>query len=397
MKNIAHILGFLSTLVGVIACTPQSSVEDTGATSHRVEFKLPGSVAATRATTRATVITGNPDNVHPELTPPRNIQDVFSPESYLDPLPLGSTMRLLVWKAERNAQDGKWQRMTNRRPINRTFVVSGDEEQGFYYLRPCEVDKQGRFVKESGAPLMLDNGDWIVYASSPALPVDDNAGLKLTNGQEYMSSDWRYKETYPTYIHLGSTNDDVVQITLNPIIHQNARLILSLYSENQYIHSVDLLNAGIQVNGLQAPSYYPGGWSMNYTDTLQMGWTKKEDKLVLTNKFVSPVTILKKTKDGQRDSVTYLAFNVMADILPTDATSFPVNVLFSGAVNGVPANFSYNLNEKVFRPGYYYHYVGKLDVQDGVVVLEWQFNSWEEDIDFKYKESQYDEYYNTNN
>ena len=151
-------------------------------------------------------------------------------------------------------------------------MVRGDADTHFYYLRPCSVKADGSFDKEVGTPLILRDGDWIIYAASPALPLDDNAGLKLTNGQEYMSSDWRYVETYPTYFHLAPTDEDVVQMTLNPVIHQNARLVLSLYSENEFISSVDLLNAGIQVNGLQPPTYYNDEYSMNYTDTLQTTW-----------------------------------------------------------------------------------------------------------------------------
>ena len=71
------------------------------------------------------------------------------------------------------------------------------------------------------------------------------------------------------------------------------------------------------------------------------------------------------------------------------STSQPLNILFSGVVNGVPANFSYNLNEKVFRPGYYYHYLGKIDIKEGVVVLDWGSNNWEADVDLNYNESQY--------
>ena len=208
-----------------------------------------------------------------------------------------------------------------------------------------------------------------------------------------MSSDWRYTETYPTYFHLEPTDDDVIQMTLNPIIHQNARLILSLYSENEFISSVDLLNAGIHVNGLQRPVYYTAAngaqYSMNYADTLKTLWGKKNEKLVLLNKYIAPVKVRYKAQDGSDSIVTYRAFNVMADILPTEATSQPLNILFSGVVNGVPANFSYNLNEKVFRPGYYYHYLGKIDIKEGVVVLDWGSNNWEADVDLNYNESQY--------
>ena len=128
---------------------------------------------------------------------------------------------------------------------------------------------------------------------------------------------------------------------------------------------------------------------MNYADTLKTLWGKKNEKLVLLNKYIAPVKGRYKAQDGSDSIVTYRAFNVMADILPTEATSQPLNILFSGVVNGVPANFCYNLNEKVFRPGYYYHYLGKIDIKEGVVVLDWGSNNWEADVDLNYNESQY--------
>ena len=40
-------------------------------------------------------------------------------------------------------------------------------------------------------------------------------------------------------------------------------------------------------------------------------------------------------------------------------------------------------------PGYYYHYLGKIDIKEGVVVLDWGSNNWEADVDLNYNESQY--------
>lgn len=386
----------LGSLVLVLsgACTSDNAVSQLGSERHRIEIVLSGNSTTARVASRntRTLVSGNPALVHPELSNPRSVADILNP--YLDNMVIGSTVRLLVWPAVKNSSDSKWQRKEGVLPLNRTFVVSGDVDTHLYYLRPCLVNSDGSFKSYGGSPLILENGDWIIYASSPALPLDDNAGLKLDNGQEYMSSDWRYTETYPTYFHLEPTDDDVIQMTLNPIIHQNARLILSLYSENEFISSVDLLNAGVHVNGLQRPVYYTAAngaqYSMNYADTLKTLWGKKNEKLVLLNKYIAPVKVRYKAQDGSDSIVTYRAFNVMADILPTEATSQPLNILFSGVVNGVPANFSYNLNEKVFRPGYYYHYLGKIDIKEGVVVLDWGSNNWEADVDLNYNESQYE-------
>lgn len=259
------------------ACSSDNEVPQPGKEEgHRVDIVLSGSPAAGRTVgsgTRALVVTGNPAQVHPELENPRSVQQILNP--YLDDMAIGSTVRLLVWPAVKNKTDGKWERTPNTAPLNCTFVVRGDADTHFYYLRPCSVKADGSFDKEVGTPLILRDGDWIIYAASPALPLGNNAELKLTNGQEYMSSDWRYVETYPTYFHLEPTDEDVVQMTLNPVIHQNARLVLSLYSENEFISSVDLLNAGIQVNGLQPPTYYNDEYSMNYTDTLQTTWARR--------------------------------------------------------------------------------------------------------------------------
>ena len=333
------------------ACSSDNEVPQPGKEEgHRVDIVLSGSPAAARTVgtgTRALVVTGNPAQVHPELENPRSVQQILNP--YLDDMAIGSTVRLLVWPAVKNKTDSKWERMPNTAPLNCTFVVRGDADTHFYYLRPCSVKADGSFDKEVGTPLILRDGDWIIYAASPALPLDDNAGLKLTNG------------------------------------HKTERL------QNEFISSVDLLNAGIQVNGLQPPVYYSGGYSMNYTDTLQTTWGKKGESLILLNKYITPVRIRHQAQDGSDSIVTYRAFNVMADILPTDATSHPLNILFSGVVNGVPANFSYNLNEKVFRPGYYYHYLGKIDIKEGVVVVDWGSNSWEADVDLNYNESQYED------
>ena len=186
------------------ACSSDNEVPQPGKEEgHRVDIVLSGSPAAGRTVgtgTRALVVTGNPAQVHPELENPRSVQQILNP--YLDDMAIGSTVRLLVWPAVKNKTDGKWERTPNTAPLNCTFVVRGDADTHFYYLRPCSVKADGSFDKEVGTPLILRDGDWIIYAASPALPLGNNAELKLTNGQEYMSSDWRYVETYPTYFHL---------------------------------------------------------------------------------------------------------------------------------------------------------------------------------------------------
>lgn len=49
---------------------------------------------------------------------------------------------------------------------------------------------------------------------------------------------------------------------------------------------------------------------------------------------------------------------IKCPILPTDAYSGAVVVLFNLSVNGIPTQYEMMLNQKVFEAAYTYHYVG---------------------------------------
>lgn len=278
------------------------------------------------------------------------------------PLPEGTTLWII---AETKNELGK------SIYTQTSYVVKEvSEGTGVTSLYPCEVDDDGKVVSVDGTPMFISEGTYTFWAVSPARNLGDDNSLSVKNGEELLATDNRYEETEPTTITVSAnwTDEDsrIEVIRLNPLFNQTAQLKFTITSEAKWIHSLELLAAGVEYSGLQEEM--KNNWSL--TNHLQTDYGMKNGTYRETE------CVTGKNSDGTH----YL--EVTTPILPVNAIATPVVVLFNVLINGVPSPFSVMLTEKDFKAGYSYHYKGKVELQDGVAVIVWQFVEWGTDVVF---------------
>ena len=259
--------------------------------------------------------------------------------------------------------------------------ISGTET-GQQMLYPCTVDKDGNVTEETSVPMFLKIGStYEFYAVSPArafVEGTDNA-LYVNNKEYVISSDKRYSQTEPKEVLIEDNGEETVQIVkMNTLINQTAQLEFTIYAEDNdpNIYSLDVLPQGVEISGIQRlydinmnANAEPWNWSWN--DTLKVMIGQNDEKVIVRKLNETDNSFIMKNPDG--------SLYVKCPILPTDAFSSSIIVLFNLEVNGNPTQFEFMLNQKIFRSAYTYHYKGKLSIENGVTVMTWQYVSW--DID----------------
>lgn len=281
-------------------------------------------------------------------------------DSVIVPLPEGTTLWIIAEKSGEVTSTSKT-----------AYVVKEvSEGTGVTSLYPCEVDGDGKVVSVDGTPMFISEGTYTFWAVSPARNLGDDNFLSVKNGEELLATDNRYEETEPTTITVSAnwTDEDsrIEVIRLNPLFNQTAQLKFTITSEAKWIHSLELLAAGVEYSGLQEEM--GNNWSL--TNHLQTDFGMKNGTYRETE------CVTGKNSDGTH----YL--EVTTPILPVNAIATPVVVLFNVLINGVPSPFSIMLTEKDFKAGYSYHYKGQVKLQDGVAVIVWQFVEWGTDVVF---------------
>lgn len=256
----------------------------------------------------------------------------------------------------------------------KSFVVKGNT------LYPCKVDDDGNVTDENDVPLYLESGTYTFRAIGPARKLTDDKRLYIENGQYVIANDERdrfnkglastTKGTKGVEAILDNTVDPVVEVQLNPLINQTAKLKFTIKAGDN-VYKLGVQTTGVEIDGLQ-DNYSnlndvksPWNWTLGtVTDTLIAYRGNKNTKLTLTE----PVEITNK-------KVVY-----ETSILPTDAYSTPLIILFSMRVNGVPSQFQMMLSRKLFLTGYSYHYMGTINLKDGIAAMEWMNVGWETDV-----------------
>lgn len=285
------------------------------------------------------------------------------PENHvIVPLPEGTTLWIIADKLNG----------TNVISTSKTAYVVKEvgEGTGVTSLYPCTVDDDGKVLSVNGTPMFISEGTYNFWAVSPARKLEDGNTLSVKNGEELLATDDRYVETEHTKITVSAnwTDEDsrIEVIRLNPLFNQTAQLKFTITSEAKWIHSLELLAAGVEYSGLQEET--ENNWSLTghlNTDYGMKNGTYRETECVTG-----------KNSDGTH----YL--EVTTPVLPVNAVATPVVVLFNVLINGVPSPFSIMLTEKNFQAGYSYHYKGTVKLQDGVAVIVWQFVEWNMDVVF---------------
>lgn len=291
------------------------------------------------------------------------------------PIPDGTTLWVAVYEGTPDEAESATLREV------KSYRVSGSS------MIPCLVDEAGNVqTKPDGGeiydtPLYLPAGSYFFRVVGPARQLVPNeegqpVSLSIDNGEAIIANDERYAETAGDASAVLTDENPDRYVTLKPLINQTARLKFTLYSpeDDPFVHTLQMQPIGVEVSGLQ--NYYTKGGD---AEGKPWNWT---------------LCALKDTLEaypGNKNTIIYLKnptettankFVIETPILPTDATSTPLIVLFNMNVNGNPTQFEMMLNRKVFRAGYSYHYRGRVKIDAGVSALDWESVSWSADIPF---------------
>lgn len=164
-------------------------------------------------------------------------------------------------------------------------------------------------------------------------------------------------------------------VEINPLINQTAQLKFTITADESI--NLEVLSAGVEISGLQGAygkknadgTYKLWNWSPALADTL-IAYPGLKDEYITIHRGDERIT------HPSSHSVV-----IESGILPTDATSTPLIILFNLAVNNIPTQYEMTLNQKIFRAGYSYHYKGTIIMNEGITTLTWQTVSWDTEIE----------------
>lgn len=365
---------YISLLVGILlfsACSEQESILPTEVPEGMVEVRpsMPGMLTASPSAASRAVASFTPDKT------------LLEGKEIL-PLDDGATMWLLI--------EGTTAESSKSYRTLKSYVVRGKGEMQRLY--PCTVNNEGEVTDENVSPLYVPYGTYTFKGISPAraflnkdgevitkLTAVDTCHLMVNNGEYLIASDERYEQTRATPQKIEEGKGKVQLIELKPLINQTAQLKFTLYADpdDKYIHSIEMLPAGVEISGLQDPMAHEGkkkwNWSPAVKDTLKAYPGSKFEKLQLHGNDTQSITHKSKSE-----------LEIRAAVLPTDAISTSTIVLFNMQVNGVPTQYEMMLNQKILRAAHSYHYKGKVTVENGIVAVVWQHVSWDTEVEIEW-------------
>lgn len=314
------------------------------------------------------------------------------------PLPDGTTLWLFAEDVTENLEGGE--ELDDVDP--KSYVVrnidgmvdeSGNSRQ---QLLPCEVDEEGNLLNESSVPLYLTYGHIYNFrAVSPARAFVENAtdengnnvyAFYVDNKEYVIATDDRYEQTEFTHITIGDTGteggyvaENGVQIVeMNPLINQTAQLEFTIVPEenNPYIHSISVLPQGIEISGVQ------DRYSASSDNSVLWNWSTGEPLHAYTGDNNTSFLIRKDTQfeDAFIEERENGSLYIKCPILPTNAFSTSIIVVFNLQINGSPTQYEMMLNQKIYQAAYTYHYKGTIRMEDGVSVITWQYVNWSDDV-----------------
>ncbi len=272
------------------------------------------------------------------------------------------------------------------RDIDGMFDEEGRQLQ---QLLPCEVDDEGNLLNETSVPLYLTFGNTYRFrAVSPARKFVENAtdvdrnpvyAFYVDNKEYVIATDDRYEQTAATEITIdaaaaGETSSGVKVVEMKPLINQTAQLEFTIVPEegNDYIHSISVLPQGIEISGVQ------DRYSASTDNSVLWNWSTGEPLHAYTGDNNTSFLIRKDTQfedafiEERADGSLY----IKCPILPTNAFSTSIIVVFNLQINGSPTQYEMMLNQKIYQAAYTYHYKGTVSIQDGVSVITWQYVNW---------------------
>ncbi len=275
--------------------------------------------------------------------------------------------------------------------VMKPYVVRGLGD-GYLSLYACQtrdstcqdtVWELPDLTQVNATPLYLETGRYNFRILSPALAItnvdNQNYSAVVTNGMYFCSSDERYENTRGLNFTVSTTTTGVQRIELNPMVWQVARLSFTLRKDSG-VSDLTVMSTGIEVSGLQNPLvenvatgtadriYY--NWrSGSESDTIQMRLADKRSWVRIAGS----------------DCVTQSDGTITADVgvLPTDAMSTNIVMLFNLSVNGIATQYETCLKQIRLFHGHDYHVTVTVKGADDITVSNWSNQSWTVDAPFR--------------
>lgn len=310
-------------------------------------------------------------------------------------LPVGSTLWLTYKRTkDKNGDDIDVREMKG-------YVVEADPvtgTTGLFAMRTVSEDGYlTAHVDEStlGSPLYLEKGTYEFRIMSPAYPirVSDHAAL-IDNGMYLYATDDRYDQTkcVPVVVDVPSSGSGVdlyQELVLNPIIQQVAQIQVSLKA-GANVSSIEMMESGMEISGLQDPitnaagyDYFPlGDIDSAESESLPVRAGDKFSRVYLPgNQFqMEEITYGGTTTDTMVNGTTYSCLTGRIGVLPTDARSSGISLLFLIAVNGVPTQYVTVINGLVLEHNHSYNMMLEINLDNAITVGTWQSHSWNADL-----------------
>lgn len=293
-------------------------------------------------------------------------------------LPDGTTLWLF-------AEDTELEEDDKDKVAPKAYVVR--DISGGQQLRPCEVDADGNVTQELFTPLYLLYGHTYRFrAVSPAreFDIENPYGFYVDNKEYVIATDDRYEKTAATEETIKDDGGTGVQvIPMKPLLNQTSQLEFTIVpdEDNKYIHSISVLPQGIEISGVQDRYCSPEVTDERNEEHIHWNWSTGEPLQAFTGGNNTRFLIRKdeqymdafitENKDG--------SLYIKCPILPTNAFSTSIIVVFNLQINGSPTQYQMMLNQKIYKAAYTYHYKGTVSIQGGVSVITWQYVNWSTD------------------
>lgn len=236
-----------------------------------------------------------------------------------------------------------------------------------YVYRVVKRDELSGELLSSGSALMLPPGLYKFHAVSPASALLVKEGeqehapiVHVDNGDYVLATDVRWRETYPkgVLIRGGADVSGVHVISLAALVNQTARIKVNIRCGDEHVRMLSVQKSGIEISGIQENIYGQFAWTMD-GDTIKTRTGNKYEGLMF-HEYES-----RKDADG-RDMIT-----AYASILPTDARTNTIYLLFHLVVNNVPTQYMVGLTNQLYQAANEYEFNFKVRMEGNVTVGTW--------------------------
>lgn len=298
----------------------------------------------------------------------------------LNPLPAGS----LVWVLVGVLNDAD--QYIEQAPKAYRVLASGAD---FRQLYPCEVvteTQAGEALYSAnpegrGSHVLLKKGATYRFrmlsaaAANKLIFKDDRYVVRLNNGDVLFSNDYRYPtEDLPQYTvrtkpiegyHIPlNASSEVLQMRLNPMIHQMAKMQLVI-CPGAGVHDLQVLSEGCELSGLEAG---PREWGPNPADTLKLKFGPKLG-YIKENVFTE-------VEHQPQGGAVHSDLMWETTVLPTDARNNSMSLLLNLRINGVPVQYMTLLSDQVWQHARSYNLRCTVSISGGITVFNFTTAGW---------------------